>query len=169
MDDYDSVLNIPLEFLNNLTLPGMPPHILKLKQGMPVILLRNLSPKLSNGTRLIVDNVVNNRLLYARIASTNEIVYIPRIRLQVTKDGSFSFNWSRTQFPISPAFAITINKSQGQTIDRAGIFLPKPVFTHGQLYVAASRVRHPANIRFPIPSRDDGKFVTRNVVYYEAL
>ncbi|KAK1343257.1 hypothetical protein QTO34_016035 [Cnephaeus nilssonii] len=40
-----------------------------------------------------------------------------------------------------PAFAMTINKSQGQTLDRVGIFLPEPIFRHGQLYVAFSRVR----------------------------
>ena len=44
---------------------------------------------------------------------------------------------------------MTVNKSQGQTIrGRVGVFLPEPVFSHGQLYVATSRVVHPDNIRF---------------------
>ena len=34
---------------------------------------------------------------------------------------------------------MTINKAQGQTIPHVGIFLPDPVFSHGQLFVALSR------------------------------
>ena len=45
----------PMEVLNNQNPPGLPPHELKLKEGCPIILLRNLeAPLLMNGTRLIV-------------------------------------------------------------------------------------------------------------------
>jgi ATP-dependent DNA helicase PIF1 len=41
------------------------------------------------------------------------------------------FTLRRRQFPVRPTFAMTINKAQGQTLKMVGIFLPKPVFTHG--------------------------------------
>ena len=95
-----------------------------------------------------------------------EVVLIPRIELTTT-DGDFPFQWSRRQFPVRPAFAMTINKSQGQTLGQVGVWLEDPVFTHGQLYVAASRVGHPSAIHFAI-RKSNGR-QTRNVVYQEVL
>ena len=46
---------------------------------------------------------------------------------------------SRKQFPVRLSFAITINKSQGQTISNVGVILPRHIFSHGQLYVALPR------------------------------
>jgi ATP-dependent exoDNAse (exonuclease V) alpha subunit len=59
--------------------------------------------------------------------------------------------FSRLQFPINLAFAMTISKAQGQTIERVGLYFPTPVFTHGQLYVALSRVRNQQSIRVILP------------------
>ena len=69
---------------------------------------------------------------------------------------------------------MTINKAQGQTLDRAGLYLPKPVFSHGQLYVALSRVRQKESIKILIGKSSSipaqyAKNHTRNVVYKEVF
>ena len=62
-------------------------------------------------------------------------------------DEMFPFQFKRKQFPIRLSFAMTVNKSQGQTIPNVGVYLPDPVFSHGQLYVAMSRATARKNIR----------------------
>lgn len=90
----------------------------------------------------------------------------------------------RYQFPLRVCYAMTINKSQGQTLNRVGIYLAEPVFGHGQLYVALSRCGSPLHTKVlvkPLPHRQgkfeikdfDGKPIlgtfTRNVVFKEVL
>ena len=57
---------------------------------------------------------------------------IPRIRFTTDE---FGFKFIRLQFPVILCFCMTINKAHGQTLTRCGVYLPRPVFAHGQLYV----------------------------------
>jgi len=108
------------------------------------MLLRNLNPKmgLCNGTRLYVLECHRNMIRAEVLSECNrgDIVTIPRIILNPS-DVNLPFTLKRRQFPIIPAFSMTINKSQGQTFEHVGILLTEPVFSHGQLYVAMSRLR----------------------------
>ena len=65
---------------------------------------------------------------------------------------------------------MTINKSQGQTLQNVGVWLNDPCFAHGQLYVCMSRVGSPKNLKFAIRQVDGSKeFLTSNVVFKEVL
>ena len=159
------------EYLNTLSPNGFPKHIIALKPGMPLMLLRNINPKegLCNGTKLIYLRTLNLRLLVCKLAGSGKEVLIPRIKF-TSDSGSFSFDWARIQFPVRVAFSTTINKSQGQTLKEVGVWLRSPVFSHGQFYVACSRVGNPASLRIAI-MQPPGKQVaqTDNVIFREVL
>ncbi|KAG2197035.1 hypothetical protein INT47_009751 [Mucor saturninus] len=97
------------------------------------------------------------------------IVLISRIILISSDNANLPFTLRRRQFPVQPAFGMTINKSQGQTLFFAAICLIKPVFTHGQLYVALSRVRDPANLKIILLKEPSSSTLTDNDVFNEVL
>ena len=138
LDDYRYVMQFNTEYLNTLIPSGFPRHFLNLKPGMPLMLLRNLAPKegLCNGTRLIFKSCFNNKLLVCSLMSHGgKEVLIPRIKF-IADPVTSPIAWSRRQFPVCIAFAVTINKSQGQTLKEVGIWLCQHAFNHSQFYVA---------------------------------
>ena len=170
----------PVEYLNSLSISGMPRHTLRLKIGAPLILIRNLNTKegLCNGTRLQLLSYTS-RLIGVKILNGShegQETFLPRIDL-ISNDDDLPFELKRRQFPVQIAFCMTINKSQGQSLTTVGVWLPQPVFAHGQLYVALSRSGIPANTKILMKDVNDrqGKLQNReglytvNVVYKEVL
>ena len=156
---------------------GLPPFQLNLCIFSVVLLLRNvdLSRGLANGTRLLVlglsEDFIKVKILSGKPGDTfyHQIRIITRMRCQRRKNGH---RLSICQFPLTPAWAITIHKAQGQSVVRLGVYLRSVVFCHGQLYVALSRGMLVDNIRVfighePLVDGRHSKRTTMNMVSCE--
>ena len=135
----------------------------------------------NNGTRLILRKLLP-KVILADIATgthVGESMVLHRIKLEgKPAETGIPFTMHRLQFPIRPAMALTIHKSQGQTLKRVGVYLPSPVFAHGQLYVAFSRVTSPTGLTVAVVGgrKDPGNAegvppgtYTDNIVYREII
>lgn len=175
-DKSNSNFVYPDEYLNSLEYNGLPAHQLRLKVGCPVMLMRNLnlSRGLCNGTRMIITKL-SSKIIEVEILTGSHVgsrCIIPRIELS-PPNVKLPFILKRRQYPIRVCCAMTINKGQGQTLKQVGVYLPKPVFAHGQLYVAISRVQHRSGLKILIDNSNNpespGPNYTRNVVYKEVF
>lgn len=168
------------EYINEITPTNFPRHKIPIFKGAPIICLCNLNPTqgLCNGTRLIVNNYSKN-LITATISigpKKGNKVFIPRIK-QMDMNTKNGFTLIRKQFPIRLCFAMTIHKSQGQSLDKVGIYLSQPIFAHGMLYTAMSRIVDPTKLKILIADNDaphgkingfTGTYVS-NIVYRETF
>lgn len=171
----DQTHELQPEHLNGLNPSGVPVHQLRLKVNAPVILMRNLNSErgLCNGTRLQIC-ALKQHCIHARILTgqrAGDMVLLPRI-ICTSSDNRLPFQIKRKQFPLQLCFAMTINKAQGQSLHHLAIYLPQPVFAHGQLYVGLSRVTSPAKLKILIDEKthvDEYGVWTKNVVYRKLL
>ena len=124
-----------------------------------------------NGTRYIVTKINYRTLTLEKMGvpvdETTSTLIVPRI-IMTSDSGDYPFELRRRQFPVRVAFAMTVNKSQGQTLKRVGVYLPQPIFAHGALYVALSRVGSKDAIKFFIQQpkiKNIEYYHTKNIVY----
>jgi hypothetical protein len=96
----------------------------------------------------------------------SKVALIPRIALSLLMQPSMTFCLRHRQFPVRLAFAMTINKAQGQSVHHVGLNLHEPVFSHGQLYVALSRATSCNQVKILLPPTTKEPCLM-NVVYPE--
>jgi hypothetical protein len=164
-----------LDYVAKHTPPGMPPHSLTIKTNAVFRLLRNFSIDLGlvKNVRVVIIQVgiriITVRLLRGLAGSTGtyidaEDILIPRICFTATLPSGHTL--LRRQFPLAPAYSTTFNSCQGLTLDIVGVDLTRPVFSHGQLYTALSRIRHRTHAQILLRP---GETTTMNVTYPEIL
>lgn len=116
---------------------------LQLKVGANVMLIQNQSIEdgLVNGSMGVITRIVEKTPLTPR-----EMVYVKfanGVEVPITRHSwmNDSETFGISQFPLIPAYAITIHKIQGQTLDKVCANIGSGIFECGQSYVALSRVR----------------------------
>lgn len=124
----------------------MAPSRLALKVGAQVMLLKNIniSEGLVNGARGIVTGYApNNGPPIVKFKNNKEYTAKPEKWIIKTPNGALI---TRRQIPLKLAWAFSIHKSQGLTLDCVEMSLSK-VFEAGQAYVALSRAQSLDSIR----------------------
>ena len=123
------------------------PDKISLKEGCRVVLRRNLqiSEGWVNGAMCEVLAMTPNCILVCRIGFPNKKYPIPRTKQKIDIKGA-SYSILRSQFPVQLAYAVTVHRVQGLTVDKAIVILNHNFFASGQAYVALSRVRTADNL-----------------------
>lgn len=141
------------------------------------MLLKNLNQTegLCNGTRMIATHLgkwsIRGDIRDDIISGINirQNVTIPRI-IMSPNESRRPFKLNRQQLPLAPCFAMMINKNQGQSLKHVHLYLPKQVFTRGQLYVTVFWVttREGLTILNADNELEDRTFI-KNIVYKEVF
>ena len=111
MSEEQAQMMYPVEYLNSIEVCGIPSHVVELKVGTPIMLIRSIeTPRLLNGTRLIItalfEEVITDTLSIGHY--TDDEVFIPRILLTAA---DHDIPIQRLQFPVTIIYAtITTNR-----------------------------------------------------------
>jgi hypothetical protein len=168
------------QVLSRLKKVGIPDHDLTLKVGDVCLVIRAIEClKLGNNTRVRIVAIHRYTVEVATLLETQErFIRLPRICFQFRLRYEHSYQITRMQFPLRLAYAMTFNKSQSQTLQKVLLDITDPPFSHGQLYVALSRVRDCNMISLYVsndqlqPSTDSSTGmmpVVNNIVYQDVL
>lgn len=151
VDDPNGILASMLTeaVLNSYTNTQVPNHSLTLKKGDVCLITRPLKASdLASNSRVIISSICSKKLIkVVTLEQVPRILFIPRMRFKFHLQHKSSYNMTRVQFPLRLCYSMTTNKSQGQSFDQILLDLSTDSFSHGQAYVAASRVRRYDKIR----------------------
>ncbi|CEL93981.1 unnamed protein product [Vitrella brassicaformis CCMP3155] len=165
------------EFLAAQEESPKPPHKLQLKPGVVCLVLRNMSRRyeLYNNEKVIYKGPRGEGMIEVKKvnggASPWQTFVLPRINFTIQPRNVRGLKFNRCQYPVKPAYAETVHKSQGQTLEKIVIEIRHHFFQHGHLYTALTRVRYGCDmLLLTSPERIcDGPPICRNIVYRKLL
>ena len=128
----------PPEYVESLPMHGAPPYMIQFKIGARYMCIKNIDIHrgLINGTmmRLLAcgRRYAQFQILSGKCAGSVEIV--TKAMFAITPEASgLPFTVLRRQYPIIPAYCLSVHKAQGQSLQKVGIIFESDPFTHGQL------------------------------------
>lgn len=142
--DGKRILPSDIEWMKTL-LKSAYPELLQIKPGAKVLLRRNVDVANGwvNGTLARVHSIDNHCVLIQKLDNKDSFLPVFQQEQVVDRAGK---TFTRTQFPLELAYAITIHKCQGMTIkDNVYVNFDK-IFNSQQPYVALSRATKPENV-----------------------
>ena len=134
--------------LNSFDKIGIPQHNLKLKVGDICFIIRNIhiNDGICNSARVQIERIGESTITARLLEHDGQRIELPRIKFVFRLQHGHSFEMVREQFPLRRAYAMTFNRSQGQTLKNVVLDLRSRLFAHGFLYVGLSRVTDAKNI-----------------------
>ncbi len=174
LDSEETILFANVEMFGNVhekklaTWKNMLPisEQLTLKEGVPILFTVNKWGKFVNGERGILRKIEENHLI---VEKDEEYVRVERhefdlVDMLVKDDGRLeTFNLATlSQFPLKLAYAVTIHKSQGMSIDKLVCNVDN-IFAPSQFYVAISRAINPKNLKLDFNKGDLTQYLRRVV------
>jgi ATP-dependent exoDNAse (exonuclease V) alpha subunit len=131
------------------------------------MITRNLDQQsgLVNGVQVVCESI-RSHTVSVRMPS-GHVHVIPRITCVIAPNESgLPFALSRRQFPLTPSYALTVHRVQGQTLKRLGVYFTGEPFCHGLLFTALSRVRSWENVAVWLDTAlpRDAAFFLKNMV-----
>lgn len=159
---------------------GVPDHEVTFKVGDVCLITRAIGGLgIANNSRVRITSIHQYCIEVVTLMEQHErTIRIPRISFKFRLPYGYSYQLTRMQFPLRLAYAMTFNKSQSQTLQKVLLDITAPPFSHGQLYVALSRVRDCKMISLyvskdqlqPSPDSSTGMMpIIRNIVYQDVL
>jgi len=137
---------------------------LTLKEGVPILFTVNKWGKFVNGERGILKKIEEDHLI---VEKEDAYVRVERhefdlLDMAVKDDGSIEAISLATlsQFPLKLAYAVTIHKSQGMSIDNLVCNVDN-IFAPSQFYVAISRAIDPKNLKLDFNKGDLTQYLNR--------